>query len=276
MAEGMFPGVKFFTVHTKQESADLCIFVGTDWAVLAFGGSEREILCDLLTSALVEDSIHFAGHARVRRRYYQAMRSAIGDSRTIRYSVEPPVSMPGRLDATALDLIKAMNKEDKKIYITGHSRAGGLATLLGAYLHEEYRITPAAVVTFGAPPVAGNKPFVDWYRRNIHASWRFVNGTDFSSLMPPVPFTSSVRFEHVNSLIDVQDISGNQIQQNYDENEDMLDHLAKSMNLSVMFYNHNPILTLRNLRLAGIRTQHALSIQFAQRHTLQNDVGIQT
>lgn len=261
MAAGMFPQVKYFSVHSDDET-DLSIFVAQDWAVLCFRGTETETLRDLLTSALVEETIQFSGHARVRRRYYQAMRSVMGDGRSRRYPVQPPVVLPGRLDATALDLVKAMDKEDKKIYITGHSMGGGLAILLGAYLVEEYKIEPAAVVTFGAPPVAANRPFVDWYHRHIHSSWRFVNGNEFSVMAPPLPFTSDVRLEHVDfDMIDPQNIQSRAIQPTYEEYEQLLDFLAGSMGLVSTFFDHNPVLTLRHLRLAASRAEQAMTAQ---------------
>jgi pimeloyl-ACP methyl ester carboxylesterase len=209
----------------------------------------------------VDDSIPFSGSCLVRRRYYQSMRAACGESRTRRYVVEPPIHLPGRLDATAFDLVKLLNNDGVKIYATGHSLGGGLATLFAAHIKAHLGVLPAAVVSFGSPPVAGNGQFVSWFRKSILHSWRFVYGNEFAPMCPPLPFTSNVRLLHVDSLIDVQRLRRCQpsIQRTYEEYELCLDQLARSMNLSTLLYDHNPILIMRVLHLEMARAAHSVS-----------------
>lgn len=49
--------------------------------------------------------------------------------------------------------LKAMKKSDEKIYVTGHSKGGAIATLFAARLLEEEKLEVKEVVTFGAPKV---------------------------------------------------------------------------------------------------------------------------
>ena len=261
MKKGMFPSLRYYSVHTLSDT-DLSIFVAKEWAVFAFRGTEFETMRDILTSAIVEETIHFTGRGRVRRRYYQSMRTACGESRVRRYEVEPPIGLPGRLNATVFDLVKLLNSDGVKIYTTGHSLGGGLATLFGAHIRLEFNVTPAAVVTFGSPPVAGNEAFIRWFRASIPCNWRFVFGKEFGPLSPPLPFTSTARLMHVDGLVDVQNLRCADTQQlSYDEQIVYLDQLARTMDLSSLFYDHNPVLTLRVLHMEAVRAKHSVSME---------------
>jgi triacylglycerol lipase len=71
----------------------------------------------------------------------------------------------------------------RKIFITGHSLGGTLATLFGFELAISGICTPN-IYTFGSPKV-GNSLFKQKYEENVRQSIRFVNLYDMVPLAPP-------------------------------------------------------------------------------------------
>jgi triacylglycerol lipase len=71
----------------------------------------------------------------------------------------------------------------KKIFLTGHSLGGSLATLLGYDLAMNGVCNPN-VYTFGAPKV-GNLKFKEQYDEHVRQSIRFANLYDIVPLSPP-------------------------------------------------------------------------------------------
>ena len=73
-------------------------------------------------------------------------------------------------------LLRAAASSDRKIWITGHSLGGALATLAAARAHEWLEI--AGVYTFGQPLV-GNRRFAKLFNRRFRDRFhRFVNDGD--------------------------------------------------------------------------------------------------
>ncbi len=96
-----------------------------------------------------------------------------------------------------LDTIeKQLMEKDYKIFLTGHSLGGALATLASLDLRKskKYEVTN---YTFGAPKV-GNKRFVKYYNKQVKDSYRVVNDED------PIPSIPGFTFKHVKNgaLID--------------------------------------------------------------------------
>lgn len=84
------------------------------------------------------------------------------------------------------EMLLAIVKEkalSKKIFITGHSLGGSLATLLGYELAMTGICNPN-VYTFGSPKV-GNIKFKEKYDEFVRHSMRFVNLYDIVPLSPP-------------------------------------------------------------------------------------------
>lgn len=72
---------------------------------------------------------------------------------------------------------------DAKIFVTGHSLGGALATLC-ALEFKRLGLDPDGVFTFGAPRV-GNKAFAEIYNRSLKdVTFNFVNEGDPVPLMP--------------------------------------------------------------------------------------------
>jgi len=111
----------------------------------------------------------------------------------------------------ASDLIKCINKmlEDnpqRKIFITGHSLGGGLATLFAAkYTMSPETAKPEAlegVYTFAAPRV-GDRAFAVAYNAKLkEKTFRIVNYRDFIPTLPPFGY------KHVGIKVYI-DINGN-------------------------------------------------------------------
>ena len=84
------------------------------------------------------------------------------------------------------EMLLAIVKEkalSKKIFITGHSLGGSLATLLGYEIAMKGICNPN-VYSFGSPKV-GNIKFKENYDENVRHSLRFVNLYDMVPLSPP-------------------------------------------------------------------------------------------
>ena len=309
--------VKHYSVHTESaDKTDINLFVAPQqWMVLVFRGTELETLRNYWTCALAEDAMPFGKFASprnsanhdnqrtVRRHYYQSMRSACGENPCRRYTVEPPIQIPGQLlDATVFDLIRytAKYEPQTKLYVCGHSLGGGLATLFSAHVKEYYNVNVTATITFGAPPVAGNAQFVQWFHQNVASmspSWQFVNGNEFAALSPPLPWPSSLlRFYHVDQLIDAQSINRTTAlsrvssarslssytttpthmmtpkprnglddtsspMSGYDDAMERLEQMVKDRKMISLLYDHNPLLIMRQLQLASARTRQAVQQQ---------------
>jgi hypothetical protein len=71
---------------------------------------------------------------------------------------------------------------DAKIYVTGHSKGGALASL-GAWLLQNQNLRPAQVLTFASPHV-GNVDFARAYNSSM-SQVRYENYLDIVPFMPP-------------------------------------------------------------------------------------------
>lgn len=69
------------------------------------------------------------------------------------------------------------NCQDKKIYVTGHSRGGILSQFCSLYLIKELKYTDVTCVNFGAP-VGGTQKFADELNKYVINNFRVVNGYD--------------------------------------------------------------------------------------------------
>lgn len=91
----------------------------------------------------------------------------------------------------------------RPLYITGHSKGGSLAALAAARLAKETGVSPAAVVTFGAPRT-GDDVFARAYDAAFASHWRFEHRND---VVPHVPF-GNLRLPFVARLRHLGFLSG--------------------------------------------------------------------
>jgi hypothetical protein len=263
----------FFSVHTEEDD-DLCVLVARDfsWATFSFRGTEKETLRDWFTSALLLPLRFFPTgladavepwtmrNIRARSRYLTQMLSACSEYNLQENSRpdDAPSILPDDAAVSALDLALFLHGRNCKIYCTGHSLGGGLATLLGARMCT-WNLQPAAIISFGAPPV-GDQAFVDWFAGNIRVSWRFVHGDEFAPMSPPFPFTDPVGDEqvlrHVRGLIFIDRDTGRieQNQQVLNQRSDpaemvrRLEQLQANNQLMNIILDHVLTLTIQALR----------------------------
>jgi triacylglycerol lipase len=85
----------------------------------------------------------------------------------------------------------------KKLFITGHSLGGAMATLFAASEIAAGRAGDlSALYTFGSPRV-GNKAFKDWFNAALHApKCRFVNDEDIVTRVAP----RELDYEHIDKV----------------------------------------------------------------------------
>jgi len=91
---------------------------------------------------------------------------------------------------------------DRKVFLTGHSLGGALATLCAYRFQKVGGIDVSGVYTFGAPRV-GDKEFSIQYSILHNKTFRWVNNDDFAAKMPdhapPLPLTEP-KYYHVGQL----------------------------------------------------------------------------
>ncbi|MFX0116099.1 MAG: lipase family protein [Candidatus Hodarchaeota archaeon] len=78
---------------------------------------------------------------------------------------------------------------DAKVFVTGHSLGGALATLCALDLQEMFikknlDEIPITIYTFGSPRV-GTKRFANYFNTKIPDSWRITNNEDIIPTVPP-------------------------------------------------------------------------------------------
>ncbi|MWC30037.1 lipase family protein [Paenibacillus sp. MMS18-CY102] len=111
---------------------------------------------------------------------------------------------------------------DKKLYITGHSLGGALATL--AALDTAFNdLREPTVYTFGAPRV-GDPKFSRIYNRMIKEHWRVQNEFDIVPLLPPLVYRQPKKrklfyYMHVKTEVKrsfrMGSVSGNHVLSSY-------------------------------------------------------------
>ena len=264
MIAGMLPETSFLSVHTRIEG-DLAVFVADDksWAVFCFRGTEPETLRDWCTSVLLSAPAPFMQELDpqiwVRARYFQQMTTIVHANLEYRSGNFNPVGR--RRVMSAHELAQTLLSEGCKVYYTGHSLGGGLATLMGAYVSARPTTTNQAlasgnIVTFGSPPV-GNQAFCAWFDslfegHDSQVAWRFIKGDEFAPMAPPLPFViedTAREFRHVAKLIQVNDLlNNNPDSRNYEQMVNRMNQLSRQDELYKVIIDHNVASTLRALR----------------------------
>lgn len=74
------------------------------------------------------------------------------------------------------------------VYITGHSKGGGMAPIAAMYMKNVYQTNVTQTITF-AGPNPGNSDFQSVYNTTFPNHLRYENYLDLVPLMPPVPET---------------------------------------------------------------------------------------
>lgn len=93
-----------------------------------------------------------------------------------------------------VSILQGLSKR-KKLYITGHSLGGALATLAALDIAVNTKFNTPTVISFGSPRV-GNSDFVLAFNQHISRSIRVVNINDFIPKFPPSNFFG-IRYRHV-------------------------------------------------------------------------------
>ncbi len=92
--------------------------------------------------------------------------------------------------------IAELQKGGRKLYVTGHSLGGALATLMAYIASNNQGITVDGVYTYGQPPV-GDSGFKQCYENNLlEKTFRFVNYKDVVPRLKP-----NKNAEHVGLLL---------------------------------------------------------------------------
>lgn len=97
----------------------------------------------------------------------------------------------------AWQLLSGHGLQTKRVWLTGHSLGGALATILAAEF-SRYASSVAGIYTFGQP-CAGQQGFVDFFNHHYRGRcFRFVHGEDVVTRLPP-------GYAHVADLVPLGD-----------------------------------------------------------------------
>ena len=84
-----------------------------------------------------------------------------------------------------VDAIQALDPSGSlPIYVTGHSKGGGIAPIAAMYFRNAYKLNITQTITF-AGPNCGNADFVNSYNETFPNDVRYENYLDIVPLLPP-------------------------------------------------------------------------------------------
>jgi triacylglycerol lipase len=124
-------------------------------------------------------------------------------------------------------LINLSNR--KKLYITGHSLGGALATLCALDVAVNTKFKQPILYTFGSPRV-GNATFVSSYNSIIEESIRVENAYDIIPRYPPESFLG-MKYYHVGKKLSIRFLFFNPL-----DNHKIGHYFNKLCSLSPAFY----------------------------------------
>jgi len=242
--------VLFVSCHAERADTNLNIFVEENlkWAVFCFRGTEFESLRDFISSLMVSLApFEDFQNAHVWQEYSDQLDN-LPDFDTV-FHVPGIGGQPAEYADTVFELIQILNNRNCKIYYTGHSLGGGLATLFCAKMFARYQIRPHALVTFGATAV-GDLGFKNWFDKQRITSWRFVHSNEFAPMVPPFPFLGDGhQFYHVGTgyqssqspLFTFQQLPDESYQERVEEINQVLSNKLKDGSIMDIVVEHNPM-----------------------------------
>lgn len=155
--------------HRLTRGVNSCLLGKTkDGIVVAFRGTDKgaqDWLQNVAVSLIEEKSLSPEG--KIHSGYYQAMQGMKEDIKRI-----------------LLDLVKTKFRYKPRVYLTGHSKGGCLASLYALELTQDTDLpNPTYVCTFGTPR-AGDHAFAEQYNQTIRQT-TYENHLDIVPFLPP-------------------------------------------------------------------------------------------
>lgn len=93
----------------------------------------------------------------------------------------------------------------KKLYITGHSKGGGMAPIMAAYLAENFGVVATGVYMF-APPLSGDTTFAAYYDKKFTNTMIYANNGDLATIVPPTPTNINALIDCLKSISNLDDV----------------------------------------------------------------------
>jgi hypothetical protein len=183
---GRYGMKEFKFLDNKRTSTQLMVMSNDKVVVVSFRGTETDNAKQFFIDALKTDAdFKFKGQDRLGK------------------GIKIHDGFWNSLDSVYADLVREITRQggfkSKKLFLTGHSLGGALATLCGLRLFKDGH-GKATVYTYGCPRV-GNEAFRKAYSVPLY---RWVNGNDIVPMGPP----EVIGYRHVGSLNNITDNGG--------------------------------------------------------------------
>lgn len=183
----------FLAFHPGGEKGE--VLSSTPFAVVAFRGTEKDYKDIFADITWFKRTINYQEKYRAHGGFLSALNQVWGHhwdpgrltDQEFTASREGPEGLSERLMAWKENQAEG----GEEIFLTGHSLGGALATLAGYRLHNEGKVTPTAVFTFGAPRSTATELSHEW-PKDLQI-YRLEHALD---VVPLVPLTL-MGFRHV-------------------------------------------------------------------------------
>lgn len=183
--EALSPPANQFAIAVETAIAEFAVLSAPNLILVGFRGTDEisdwvsAIPGGNFSSQMITTPPNW-GSVKVHANYYQTLNLVYGSVR---------------------DRVRNHVGQDTRVFLTGHSRGGALATLCAYRLKQIDKIDVAGVYTFGAPRV-GNSHFRALYRNAglWDRTFRWVRRRDMGPRWPDIDPISFDRYFHVGNL----------------------------------------------------------------------------
>lgn len=166
------------------------VATNADHIVIAFRGSENPASLDGLKDWLLTNAVNMlvVPEGRIGTDF---MSAGVG----ARFHLGFMTALAEVWDPLKAAVDEELAKQDRKVWVTGHSLGGALATLAAWRLEQQF-VTVEGVYTFGAPMIGNELAAKAYDTQFAGRSFRFIDDADLVPRLPTVSFVTN-QYVHV-------------------------------------------------------------------------------